>query len=119
MQELREEIKNFVEIAFDDVGFEHMFINFPKYKMKDLQELIDQIQQQDSLKMMYDLRQMEQLEHTLVANLEPLFDEEYAFYGLLADILQQSLLGQKLDDSQRQLFSRDHPFPPSEEEIEE
>ena len=41
MQELREEIKNFVEIAFDDVGFEHMFINFPKYKMKDLQELID------------------------------------------------------------------------------
>ena len=43
MQDIREEIKNFVEIAFDDVGFEQMFINFPKYKMGDLQELTDQM----------------------------------------------------------------------------
>ena len=33
---MREEIKNFVEIAFEDVGFKKMYINFPKYNLKDL-----------------------------------------------------------------------------------
>ena len=54
----------------------------------------------------------------MVLKLEPVFDEEFAFYELLSEILKQSLLGQPLSDSSRHLFSTEHPFP-LDEDLEE
>ena len=57
-----------------------MFINFPKYNTKDLQSLIGRTKSQDGYRIIDDDHQLRKLENDLIIVLEPLFEDELAFY---------------------------------------
>ena len=57
-----------------------MFINFPKYNTKDLQSLVSRAESRDGYRIIDDDHQLRKLENDLIIALEPLFEDELAFY---------------------------------------
>ena len=96
-----------------------MYINFPRHNLDQLKALLEAEHSRTSrvsnLPHETQMRALRDLESEVVKTLGPLFDDEYAFYEQLSDILKRSILGETLSDSARHLFSTEHPFPQSVE----
>ena len=70
-----------------------MYINFPKYNTKDLQNLVNLTKSHSVPSIAEDMSTLRKLEQDLFVALAPLFDDELAFYEQLSDILKRSLMG--------------------------
>ena len=72
-------MKSWVEIAFDNLGIESLFLNWPDHDLGFLQLWLRSNQLQAS--------QADSLTQELVPKLLPLFEAEHSFYEAVADAL--------------------------------
>ena len=73
-----------MEIAFDNCSFKKMYINFPKYNCLHIKSLVDRANlskvQNSTLPSETQIRKLKLIEHEFMSVLDPLFEDEQAFY---------------------------------------
>mgnify|MGYP001626798943 CR=1 FL=1 len=79
--ELRKEVSSYIEIAFDSMRYEQMYINFPKHNLVKLKRLLRPFSDEHaSLLKRSAIVEAERLIPRLSTILTPLFSEEAIFY---------------------------------------
>jgi len=102
---------SFVEIAFDSRRCKKMYVNFPKHNLVKLLRLLKPFNDEHASKVERSpIVEAERLAPRLSTILRPVFTEEAIFYEQLSDILKGCLMGKSLSDTQKHLFSTEHPF---------
>lgn len=109
--ELRQEVVSYIDIAFEMKRCVNMFMNFPQHNLNKLRRLLRPFNEEHaSMLKRSTLMEVSSLAPRLASILAPLFEEEAKFYEQVSEVLKTFLMGQKLSDEQKLLFSTDQPF---------
>ncbi len=81
--EILAEVKSWIDIGYDNLGFNQVYLNFPKYPSLDLST---------------QLKTEADFKNFVLPQLQPMFELEQTFLLQLVDCLKRTALGESLSD---------------------